>query len=524
MPNSDIIEINNRLADNAKFLASKLSKPQTRKRGMIDMLGINCAISYLKSKKLRIDTRKSVYSIPILFEEFKITDIYYNNYRIDVITLYKEKTVKIPKVHVDVDILPDFYFIIQIGAKIKEAKIIGFIEAKSVLGCSCDSKFYYPTLDLIFDLRRFMKIARQSVPTRTILGKHADCLGLFLKFIDNDLSNVYKSQLIQHLMNCDSCRSRFIDTMEFENVASNIRYYPELMSKYENKIEPALSPVSDEHSNMLEEELNRIEKDDIEETNPVQEETKTEYGETEIAEPDAIKQDEPVSNKKVIDSIFREMHRIEVPHIKTIIKSKHRHKIIAFAVMFVIIIVFSFISISSIANLQKENKTIEQMQEGFDDVSEFEMLYGVDEDNPTHQARLIPKQRDINSFDIQQPVNSQPAYSPSVTNIAWEAPENLVKKQNYTNFLQLAGKNIKLNLQNDLLLVRDVPVNRLVKVNITVASSGEVQAIKLVQTSGSGVIDASVNKVIKDTLKYMKPPAHGIVGKPVDISLTIGLN
>ena len=152
MQNIDIIEINDEQAHSAKLLASTMSTPQIRKRGMIDMLGISCAVNYLHARRVRIDTRKSVYKIPLLFEEFKISDIYHGNYRIDVITLYKEKTIKIPKIHVDMEIMPHFYFVVQIGSKIREAKMIGFIEAKSILKCSHDSKFYYPTLDLIFDV------------------------------------------------------------------------------------------------------------------------------------------------------------------------------------------------------------------------------------------------------------------------------------------------------------------------------------------------------------------------------------
>ena len=66
----DIIEINDDQAHASKLLASSLSDAQTRKRGMLDMLGITCAISYLHAKKVRIDTKRSVYKIPLLFEEF----------------------------------------------------------------------------------------------------------------------------------------------------------------------------------------------------------------------------------------------------------------------------------------------------------------------------------------------------------------------------------------------------------------------------------------------------------------------
>ncbi|MBR2069036.1 MAG: DUF1822 family protein [Candidatus Gastranaerophilales bacterium] len=535
MPNLDIIEISDQLAYNAKILASGMSEPQIRKRGMIDMLGINCALNYLQSKRLRVDTKRSVHTIPILFEEFKITDIYYGNYRIDVITLYKEKTIKIPKIHSEVDIMPNFYFVVQIGSKIKEAKMIGFIEAKSVLGCSCDSKFYYPTLDLIFDLKKFTSLARHSVPSRSLLGKHADCLGLFLKFIDNDLSSIYKSQLIQHLMNCDSCRSRFIDTMEFENLANNIRHYPNLIRKYEQKIQPISPSIANEQVNELEKSLNKTQMqetyqdEDVEEQSPLIERHDRQKPYTPLENIDKTEQNEmgKIQSKKVIDSIFSDMKNIELPQIKTIMKSKHRHAIIALFVMFVFLFGFAVISIKGVNNAQIADIDSKEMQDSLpddvEDISGLGTLYDEDDYNPSHQARLIPRQRDIEEFSIQQPISTKPTYSPSVAKVAWEVPQSLIDKQNYTKFLQLTGKNIKLNLQNDLLLVNDIPINKLVTVNIRIAGNGDIQSIKMLQTSGSSAIDSSINKVVRDTLKYMKPPAHGIMARPVDASLTIEL-
>ena len=255
----EIIEIDDEQAHGAKLLASTLSDSQSRKRGMIDMLGISCAINYLHAKKVRTDSKKSVYKIPHLYEEFKISDIYYGNYRIDVITLYKEKTIKIPKIHVDMDILPHFYFIVQIGAKIKEAKMIVFIESKHIANCPHDSKFYYPTLNYIIGLDKFFILTRHALPTKTLLGKHVDCMGLFLKFIDNDLSSVYKRQLIQHLMNCDSCRARFIDVMEFEKLANNIKHYPELIKKHNQRIETTnYAAQQEEGHRSFEDSLNNL--------------------------------------------------------------------------------------------------------------------------------------------------------------------------------------------------------------------------------------------------------------------------
>ena len=73
--------------------------------------------------------------------------------------------------------------------------------------------------------------------------------------------------MIQHLMNCDSCRSRFIETMEFEKLANNIRFYPEVIKRHETKTVThniTLNSGSDTTVISLEESLNNATKDDSE--------------------------------------------------------------------------------------------------------------------------------------------------------------------------------------------------------------------------------------------------------------------
>ena len=517
MQNIDIIEINDEHAYNAKLLASAMSTPQIRKRGMIDMLGIACAMNYLHAKKFRIDNRKSVYKIPLLFEEFKITDIYYGNYRIDVITLYKEKTIKIPKIHVEMDILPHFYFVVQIGSKIKEAKMVGFIDAKNIPKCSSDSRFFYPTLDMIFDIDKFALYTKKSVPTKTLLGKHIDCMGLFLKFIDNDLSTVYKKTLIQHLMNCDSCRSNFIDTMEFERLATNIRYYPELMRRCEAKNEGKkfILDLGDRDKNTIEESINDAANYKPEYSNPYAHIANMEEAKAKTVQMFDILDGTTVNKKSTIDSIFNNFPK--TVDMKAFVSPKSKRKILMAFLIFIVLISFILISSKGNSDVYDDNRNIASFEE-------FNDEYDMDDYNNAPSDTIDPS-GSIDDFIIKQPTTSnKPAYSPTISKVSFEAPESIVKKANYTKFLQLVGKNVKLNLQNDLLLVSDVPANRNIRVDINVASNGNVNSIKIADSSGSPAIDYSIKKVISETLTYMKPPAHGIVAKSADITLIIELN
>lgn len=527
---TEIIEITNDEAYDAKVLASALSTEQARKRAMIDYLGINCAKQYLAYKKIKVDTKRSVYKIPFLFEEFRIADLYYGNFRIDVITLFKEKTIKIPKIHVDMEILPHFYLIVQIGSRIKEAKIAGFIDTKNILNCSHDSRYYYPTLDLIFGAERFYNITKRSTPAKTMLGKHIDCLGLFLKFIDNDLSSVYKRQLIQHLMNCDSCRTRFIDVMEFEKLANNIHHYPYLIKKYENEnnaensviqneiYKPAEVPLEEaiEHKgeNAKPVTLSQITKEkepevfdttddsksEIETIYPENSEEKNKLKTVQMF--DIPEKDSNKLTKKVIDAIFNEMPKLELPALKTMMKAKNKRMIIVTGAVFLVLGSFALISVNSVNEAMDEKRQMEAVEEY--NANDYPLEY--DLPPADGNARLISNNKQFDDYTINQPVSTKPAYSPSISKVSWEASQKLVQKDVFAKYLKMTGKNIKLNLQNDLLLINDVPTNKQAIVEVILDSSGRILKIDTYQSSGSRIVDDTIRNAVVTTLQSMKPP------------------
>ena len=201
--------------------------------------------------------------------------------------------------------------------------------------------------------------------------------------------------------------------------------------------------------------------------------------------------------------------------------AKNKRMLIITVVMLFILGSFALISIKGTSDIIEENKEMASFEEPFED---YDGTYEENYNYPTGKAKLIPKERSIEEFSIQQPTQSQPAYAPTITKIAWEAPESITKKDSYKKYLQLAGKNIKLNLQNELLLVNDVPINKTVKADIEIASNGDVNSIKITTSSGSELIDMAVKKVITDTITYMKPPSHGIISRSINITLAVEMN
>ena len=85
------------------------------------------------------------------------------------------------------------------------------------------------------------------------------------------------------------------------------------------------------------------------------------------------------------------------------------------------------------------------------------------------------------------------------------------------------GKNVKLNLQNDLLLSNDFAKNSVIKLSIRISSSGEIIDMKILQSSGSVPIDNIIKKSVSESLQYMKPPSHGLISRPLEVVLVISL-
>ena len=88
----------------------------------------------------------------------------------------------------------------------------------------------------------------------------------------------------------------------------------------------------------------------------------------------------------------------------------------------------------------------------------------------------------------------------------------------------MSGKNIKLNLQNDLLLINDVPTNGKAMVEVVLASNGSVLDVDIIESSGSRLVDDTIKKVVIDTLRRMKPPAINSAEPENSIVLKLILN
>lgn len=134
-------------------------------------------------------------------------------------------------------------------------------------------------------------------------------------------------------------------------------------------------------------------------------------------------------------------------------------------------------------------------------------------------AQATTPKRDMNKAVsdafLSEPVNA------SISKVAWEVPEDLAYNDGFRKYLQMAGKNLKLNLQNELLLATEMAYSNKVVIDMEVTKDGSVQSSNVTISSGSKQIDKIVLQSVKETLKYLKMPSDELNRPSVPVTLII---
>lgn len=111
--------------------------------------------------------------------------------------------------------------------------------------------------------------------------------------------------------------------------------------------------------------------------------------------------------------------------------------------------------------------------------------------------------------------------SASISKVAWEVPEDLAYNDSFRKYLQIAGKNLKLNLQNNLLLATEMAYSNKVIVDLIIKKDGSLQSVEITSSSGSKQIDKIVLQSVKETLQYLKMPSSELSKDSADATLII---
>ena len=132
-------------------------------------------------------------------------------------------------------------------------------------------------------------------------------------------------------------------------------------------------------------------------------------------------------------------------------------------------------------------------------------------------TRLNPQ--DINK-SMTNVFSEQPA-AITITKISWNVSDKLAQNESFKNYLQVAGKNLQINLQNDLANTTEFAYNNKIHLNFQVTKNNEIKNLQVLDSSGSEQIDNVVLRSIKETLKYVNAPNLKDIKGDYNLSLVI---
>lgn len=150
------------------------------------------------------------------------------------------------------------------------------------------------------------------------------------------------------------------------------------------------------------------------------------------------------------------------------------------------------------------NKTADTNTDMLDTANQSDSLFDFENKGKSDDSETPAVSQDINK-SMANSFSDKPA-AITITKISWQVSEKLASEASVKEYLQTAGKNIQMNLQNDLANSADITFNPSIKVSFEIAPDNTLKGMQVLESSGSDKIDETVLRSIKNTLKYVSVP------------------
>ena len=212
----------------AKIYSSLLSYGYQRKRSYASIVALYAFINLVEETQNQIQKAMTLFRNPQINEKYEISDLYINNWHLDVRVITSGEAVLVPMLHYECNIVPDFYVVIKVNKELTEAALLGFIDTSNEKHEIFDNNYYCFALDSLITYDEFLKKIEKPKTQNFSEEDHKLFAESFLSLMDNNLDNQKKNDLLKHLFECNECRTEFCCFTGFEMVSCNASKYPDL--------------------------------------------------------------------------------------------------------------------------------------------------------------------------------------------------------------------------------------------------------------------------------------------------------
>lgn len=230
MTTGNVIELNisEKAQGYAKIYASLLKDDFQRKRAYSSLVALYALIDALEKTDNDVQKSMTLFRNPILNEQYEISDVYINNWHIDVRVYVEGDAVLVPKSHYDNGITPDFYAVVKVDKTLKRAELVGFADTQNVEKQPFDYHYCSILIKDLISYDAFLAKVCNPKQVEFTSESHEMFQELYLGLMDDEMKPEIKNKLLKHLFDCPQCRTEFCCFTGFEMVSCNMGSYPDL--------------------------------------------------------------------------------------------------------------------------------------------------------------------------------------------------------------------------------------------------------------------------------------------------------
>ena len=230
----------------AGIYSLKIENANERRRAFASLVILSSLADFFMKQSLIVAGTKSLYKASKLSEEFEITDLYVNNWRLDIRLAMPGDFFYIPKSHFENEIQPDFYIVATIDKDLKKPEFFGYVSPKNLNKTSYNSLYYKANFDDLGEMSDLLQELRQQKGYYCKEKDHKFFHTKILSYFDNEADNFTKSKLLEHLLGCQNCRTELINFCGFDIISKKLEDYTDLFDDDSLNIIGALNAQDDE--------------------------------------------------------------------------------------------------------------------------------------------------------------------------------------------------------------------------------------------------------------------------------------
>lgn len=216
----------------AKIIAAPIEDDVQRKRAFASIVALDALADYLVTRDITVSITKNLFKIAPVNEEFEISDVYYNGWKLDVRLVVNDEFISIPKSHFKFDILADMYIAIKVDSKLENAQLMGFIDGRKVSKTIDSGAYYLMNVENLSSVEDLITELQTPKETENQITDHSAFSSLYLAYLDNDIDSMGKKSFIKHVSACAECRSDFVEFYDFEAIVKNSALFPEIFEDH----------------------------------------------------------------------------------------------------------------------------------------------------------------------------------------------------------------------------------------------------------------------------------------------------